>query len=313
MLKKCLFYRILQLTLIILSMSAALVSPAKSTQILIIANSEKAPYLQAIQGFKEQFSSQLSIDYSIHYLSQDKNKQKELSATILTVKPDLIFALGGAAAKLASQSTSSIPIVSTMVLKRSVLQKAGNMTGVSLNYPFSIQFQWLKKFFPEKSKVAIFYNPKQNQQSIETAKKIAQQTGLELFAIPVESPKQLPYALEQLGRNIEILLAIPDKIAMSSKTAKAVLLASFRNKVPLIGLSDNWVKSGALYALSWSYPALGRQCAIQAEKLFAGVPIQKISPEYPEPVAYSINAKTASHMHVSIADNLLKNAKKTFN
>ena len=313
MLPRRLFCKLLPLILILFSMSPFTMSVTKAAQILIIANTDKGPYQQAIQGFKQHLSSQLSADYSNLYLSQNKNKQEKVATAIFDIHPDLIFALGGASTKLALQNTSSIPIVSTMVLKESLLQQANNITGVSLSYPFTTQFQWLKKFFPEKSKVAILYNSEQNEQSIKKAKKFSKQAGLELFTIIVESPKRLPYALEHLKKNIEVVLAIPDKVVMSSKTAKAVLLASFRNRVPLIGLSDNWVKSGALYALSWDYTALGQQSAIQAGKIFKGVPVQQIPSEYPRKVAYSINAKTASHMNVEIADNLLKNAKKTFN
>jgi putative tryptophan/tyrosine transport system substrate-binding protein len=100
---------------------------------------------------------------------------------------------------------------------------------------------------------------------------------------------------------------------MSVNTAQEVLLASFRNKVPLIGLSDNWVKSGAFYALSWDYEDLGRQCAVLAQKLLNGAPVSTVPPEQPRKVTYSINAKIAEHMNMEIPEGILKNAKMVFN
>jgi putative ABC transport system substrate-binding protein len=100
---------------------------------------------------------------------------------------------------------------------------------------------------------------------------------------------------------------------MSVNTAKEVLLASFRNKVPLIGVSDNWVKSGAFYALSWDYTDLGLQCADQAIKLLSGTPVRSIPPEHPRKVTYTINTKIAEHMNIDIPESLLKNAKMVFN
>lgn len=211
------------------------------------------------------------------------------------------------------QNILTLPIVSTMVLNKDLFKGAKNITGVTLTYPLDIQFQWLKKFFPEQRKVAILYNREENDKIVEDVRKTAEQAGFELIAIPVNTPKQLPFALEQLARNIEILLAIPDEIVMSPKTAKEVLLASFRNRVPLIGISDNWVKSGALYALSWNYDDLGRQCALQAAKILKGIPVQSMPPEFPRKITYTINQKIAEHMRVEIPEALLKNAKIIFN
>lgn len=282
----------------------------KTAHILVVASSNDEPYQQAILGFKEQVSAHATIKFTELTLGKTQiSDAKEIEQ----IKPDLIYALGGDATKWASLGTSRIPIVATMVLKDDVFRKTANMTGVSLGYSLKIQFQWLKKFFPQQKTVAILFNPDENAAVVQSAKAISQQEELKLVAIPVDSPKELPYALEQLASNIEILFAIPDETVMSVNTAKEVLLTSFRNKVPLIGLSDNWVKSGAFYALSWDYKDLGHQCADLAQKLLGGASVQTIPPEHPRKVAYTINAKIAEHMNLEIPEELLKNAKMVFN
>jgi len=285
----------------------------KVQQVLIVANAEDTPYQKTIEGFKAHLMSQLNVSYHELFLSRVEDKSATLSTSIRDHQPNLIFALGAASIKLANQHTSDIPIVSTMTIKDDLFEQADNITGVSLVYPLTTQFQWIKNFFSTRTKVAILYNPQENEQTVKSAREIAQQAGLELFAIPVESPRHLPFALEQLAKNIDVLLAIPDEIAMSSKTVQAVLLASFRNKVPFIGLSDSWVKSGALYALSWDYHDLGQQCAIQSAKLLNGALMQQIPMEYPRKVSYTINEKIADHMNIRIPDNLRQKAKKIFN
>jgi putative ABC transport system substrate-binding protein len=233
---------------------------------------------------------------------------------INTLKPAVIYTLGVDAAKWATSQTSSIPIVATMVLKDDLFKQAGtNITGVSLTHTMQTQFQWLKKFFPQQKAVAILYNPTENNNVIKEAERASLTNGFKLIPIPVETPKELPYALEQLEKNVDLLMSIPDDTVMSVNTAKEVLLASFRNKVPLIGLSDNWVKSGAYYALSWDYADLGLQCAEQAIKLLSGTPLHSIPPEHPRKVTYTINTKIAEHMNINISDGLLKNAKMVFN
>lgn len=277
--------------------------------ILVVSSSADAPYQEAINGFKEQISAQTKVKFTELSLAQAKSTPKKIDG----IKPDLIYTLGAEATQWVSLETPRISIVATMMLKDDVFKKSANITGISLGYPLKTQFQWLKKFFPQQKAVAILFNPSENAATIKAAENISQQEGFKLVVIPVGSPKELPYALEQLASNIEILFAIPDETVMSVNTAKEVLLASFRNKVPLVGLSDNWVKSGALYALSWDYEDLGRQCADMAKKLLGGAAVQTIPPEHPRKVAYTINAKIAEHMDIEIPDGLLKNAKMVFN
>jgi putative ABC transport system substrate-binding protein len=280
----------------------------KTSIILIVPNTNDKPYQEAILGFKQQFPA--STQFTELTLTQAKPPSaKEIDS----IKPDLIFALGNDATKWASAQTSRIPIVSTMVLKNDVFRQSANITGISLSYSLQTQFQWLKKFFPQQKAVAVLFNPAENAAAIQEIKRTGQQAGFNLVTIPVESPKELPFALEQLANNIELLLAIPDETAMSINTAKEVLLASFSNKVPMVGLSDNWVKSGAFYALSWDYTDLGQQAAVMAQKLLKGAPIQTISPEHPRKVTYTINAKIAEHMNMEVPNELLKNAKIVFN
>lgn len=280
----------------------------KNGHVLIIVNSTDEPYQQTIAGFKEQLKTIPKLIFTELTLAQAKADVSQLDK----IKPNLIYSLGAEATQWISLNTADVPIIATLVLKEEDLKKSANVTGVSLNYSLKTQFEWLKKFFIQQKTVAILYNPKENAGVIEIAKAVGGQFGFNLVAIPVASPKELPFALGQLANNIEILLAVPDETVMSVNTAKEVLLASFRNKVPLVGLSDNWVKSGAFYTLSWDYEDLGRQCAEMAQKIMGGAPITAISPEHPRKITYTINAKIAEHMKIDIPLEIIKNAKKIF-
>ncbi len=281
----------------------------KAVQILVIANSNDKPYRETVAGFKAQIANTQGLIITEQTLSQI---QASAGAEIERLKPDLIFVLGRESLKWTSQQTSKIPIVATLVLKEDVFKRASNITGVSLSYTLQTQFQWLKKIFPQQNSVAVLYNPAENTGTVESVKEICQHGGIKLVAIPVETPKELPYALEQLATNVDLLLAIPDETVMSVNTAREVLLASFRNKVPLIGLSDNWVKSGAFYALSWDYSDLGKQSTVLIQKILNGTPVSAVSPEHPRQVTYTVNAKIAEHMNMEFPNEVLKNAKKVF-
>jgi putative tryptophan/tyrosine transport system substrate-binding protein len=296
-------------SLIVLCLWSTLVYAGNPVHILVITSSNDAPYQEAIYGFKTQLSSAGKIKFTEMTLGEAKSTDN----IIKSLNPDLIYALGSETTKWAGKETSRIPIIGSMVIKDDTLKMSPNMTGVCLGHSLKTQFQWVKKIFSSPKTIAILYNPAENAATIEAAKNISQQEGFKLIAIPVESPQKLPYALEQLANNIDLLMAIPDETVMSVNTAREVLLSSFSNKVPLIGLSDNWVKSGAFYSLSWDYDDLGRQSATLAQKILNGSSVQSVSYEHPRKVAYSINAKIAEHMNFDIPEGLLKNAKQVFN
>jgi putative tryptophan/tyrosine transport system substrate-binding protein len=236
-----------------------------------------------------------------------------IAQAISQSKPALIFAIGQDATKLAQQQGGNVPVISTLVLNDQAFKPA-NSTGVSLTYSLATQIQWLKKLLPEQSNVGVLFNPEENAGTVQELKKIIDQASLKLKAIPVETPRQLPDALDQLsGSDIQVLLAIPDRIALSPATVKEVMLSSFRSRTPLVGLSENWVKSGALYALTWDYDDLGQQCALQAQRLLSGQAVKSIPPETPRKITYAINAKIAEHMNITIPESLLRKAKTTFN
>ena len=299
------------LALILLSVWGINASADDAKKILIVANVDAPAYQQVINNF-EKVLSRGTHKISVHYLSKIKDKIKFISSEINESKPDLIFTLGVASTKIAMQTTSEIPIITTMVIKSHFFQRSSNVTGVVLAYPLSIQFQWLKKILPDFKNVAILYNPEENLSAINKAKHVANKTGLDITAIPVDTAKHLPYALEQLTQNIQVLLAIPDRVVMSPKTAKAVLLASFRNRVPMVGLTENWVKAGALYALSWNYTDIGKQCANQAIAILKHKSIKHTPIVFPEKIEYVINKTIVERMNIQLSESLLINAKKVF-
>jgi putative tryptophan/tyrosine transport system substrate-binding protein len=283
-------------------------SAEKLPVLLVVSGTQEEPYGLTVKGFKSQMQEADKYQVIEAPLADLKTGAKRID----DLKPAVICALGGDALQWASQTTASIPIVATLVLKESNLKIAPNVTGINLEYSLKTQFLWLKKIFGQQKRVAILYNPGENADAVKSAEQISEQNGFSLVAIPVEKPKELPYALERLTNNIDVLLAIPDEIVMSVNTAKEVLLASFRNKVPLVGLSDNWVKSGAIYALSWDYEDLGRQSALMAQKLLAGAKITTVPPETPRQITYTVNMKIADHMNMEIPADVIKQAKIIF-
>lgn len=298
--------RFLWLLLLIVS-SAALCADAPL--VVIIISREAEAYQQVTTNFEAEMRKQRP---EIQFVQMSSSDVKKDLLSIKETQPALVFALGSDSVRKASQQLSDRPMLATMILGNNALQGQAHATAITLDMPIVKQLQWHQRFLPEAKRVGVLYNPQSNQKWVDQASRIADKLGLEIVAVKVKSPQDITSALKSLNNRVDSILAIPDKMVYSSNTAKVVLLFSFRNRIPFIGLSGAWVKAGALYALDWDYSDLGRQSADIALKILNGTKPEKIKPDVPGKSVYQLNLKTAKHMKLKINRKLIAAAEKVY-
>jgi putative ABC transport system substrate-binding protein len=224
----------------------------------------------------------------------------------------LLFTLGSLATQAAVRSGSELPLLASLILTADDLQQAKNATGVVLEFPADTQLQWLHKLLPAQPTVGVLFNAGENQQKIAAAAQVAQQLGLKLMAREVATPQELPEAMNSLSNQADVLWGITDQIVLSPQTAEPILLFSFRNRIPFVGLSTSWVKAGALYALDRDYPDLGAQCGEMAQQVLQGTPAGTLPFATPRKIIYSLNLKTANYMKIEMSQALVEGASQVF-
>jgi putative ABC transport system substrate-binding protein len=289
------------------------VNAQESPLILVLSAEESDPYIQARKGFEGQLRQNFrDAKFLYHHIEKGAkiNASQILSKTI-GQRPSAIFSMGTSAAKYAQTEFPDYPLVAAMILKDSVIKQKNNQTGILLQFSAETQLHWLKKFLPEAKRVGILYDPDLNSAWVKEAERAAQKTGIEVITFKVSTPKQLISGLKYINKNADVLLAIPDQTVYSGKTAKQVLVYTYRNRIPFVGLSASWVKAGALYALEVDYRDLGRQAAELIKKNLAGTP-PETSIFHPEKIAYSVNSKIIDYLRLEINPDLIKRASRVF-
>ncbi len=278
-------------------------------RILALVSHDTAPYKEALAGFQQYLSGQnVEAVFDSHFLDGDSSKADQILQKTELKAYSLVAAFGEVATRSAIRKSSKTPIIATMILDTVDFERAPNTTGVVLEFPVETNLEWLKRFFPDNEKVGVIYNPEFNKDKISAALRAAQKLRLHLVAKEVEKPSDIPAALEFLSRRVNVLWGIPDPTVLNPQTAKEVLLFSFRNRIPLSGLSLSWVKAGALYALERDYADLGAQCGEMAVKILEGVPPADIPPKPPRKLIYALNLKTAQHMNLSLSESIIRGA-----
>lgn len=282
---------------------------SRETRIAVLVSQEAPPYREALAGFTRVLERRgLKVSVSVGSLEGDGAKAAQALAAARPEQAQLILTLGTLATQaVAARKDLKAPVVTGLVLKVSDLGGA-NATGVALEFPVETELRWLQRFFPGRRAVGVLYHPDENRGRIETAVKTAQALGLVLVARSVERARDLPDELEWLANRADVLWGVTDTVVFTPQTAQPILLYSFRNRIPLVGLSQTWVRAGALYALDRDYEDIGAQCAELALKVLQGAPVASLPPEAPRKVRYSVNLRTAQHMKLEIPQALLHGA-----
>jgi putative tryptophan/tyrosine transport system substrate-binding protein len=286
---------------------------AEGPRIVVLTSSRAAPYEEALAGFQQALRQQgLRAIFEVYSLEGDAHRIARVLQDVKQGGSALLLTLGTAATQRARQDITSVPIIAGLVLNADEFKGVPNISGVTLEFPVALQLEWLRRFLPTAKTIGVIYNPRENQQRIEAASRVAHDLGLKLESQPVSDTRELPTALETLARKIDVLWGVVDELVLTPQTAKHILLFSFQNRIPFVGLSTAWVKAGAFYALDWDYTDLGKQCGEMALKVLQGTSIKALPPVVPRKVVYALNQKTARHMKVEIAEVLVDGAREVF-
>jgi putative ABC transport system substrate-binding protein len=305
------------ISLAVMTALIMLASPAAradaGAKIAVLVSYQDTPFGEALAGFQGHLHDKgVQADYEVYSLQGDAAQAREAVQKIKKSNVRLIFTLGSLATDAVIRDISDVPVVSCLILRADTLKKAPNATGVALEFPLEIQFSWLQRFLPDAGTIGVVYSPDENRNKIEAASRIAKSLSLKLEAREVRVPQDVPAALDVLSKKADVLWGVPDQLALSPQIAKHILLFSFRNSIPFIGPSSPWVKAGALYALDWDYADLGAQCGEMAQKVLGGISPSAIPPVSPRKVLYSVNLNTARQMKITIPDELIRGAHRTY-
>jgi putative ABC transport system substrate-binding protein len=225
--------------------------------------------------------------------------------------PSVLVTLGTRATREVGAALPRIPLVAGLVVDPDVVGDHPHAAVLLTDFPLPKQVEWMRRLLPERRTIGAVYSPDANGARIRAARRAFADAGLELLAEPVRSPSELPLALRNLKQRADLIWGLADPIVVSPETAKALLLFSYQNRIPLAGLSSSWVRAGALYALERDYRDLGRQCAelaLGVRERHAG----RVNQESPRLVRYELNLRAAEHMRVKLDADVRRKASRVF-
>lgn len=291
----------------------ALVGPASAlaTDITILKSSDIAAYNQAIAGFKAALPS--GIVLSEYDLQGDLEKGRKLARKVRASDTSLVFAVGLKAAKAAQLEIVDIPVVYSMVLDPAKYDlNTPNMTGVLLEVPIERQLAMIRTLLPHLKHIGTLYDPSKTTALIEEARRLLKPVATDLISIQVTSERDVPGALRALLPSVGALWLVPDSTVLTDESLRFILNTAIEERVPVIGFSREFARSGALLCLSVNYGDIGRQAGQLTRKILDGQLSLPMKPLHPDRIETSLNLKTAKFLQIEIPKDLENRADEVY-
>jgi len=277
--------------------------------VAVIMSADVEPYREALEGFKRTSQYRVVAEYN---MQGDFDRGREILAQIQSkFKPDLILAIGIWALQLVSERAKDTPVVYAMVLNPQNVIKGGakNITGASMNVPVELTTHLFNELSPKIRRVGVIYNPIHTENLVRQGRIAARQQGLQLIAKEIHSPKEAIAALDSIQEGIDALWILPDDTVLVSEVTQYMLLFSYRQRIPLIGLSERQAEIGALRSVSFaSSEDIGRQAGELANTILGGKAPAEIPYTMARRIKLTVNLKVAQKLEMKIPKSILERA-----
>lgn len=297
--------------MVLFLLALPIASPVFATDVIILKSSDIAAYNQAITGFKAAIPP--GINLSEYDLQGDLEKGRKLARKIRASDPALVFAVGLKASKAAQLEIVDIPVVYSMVLDPAKYGlNAQNMTGVLLEVPAERQLAMIRNLLPQLTHIGTLYDPAKTSTLIDEARRLLKLSATELVPMQISSEREVPGSLRALLPSVDALWLVPDSTVLTDESLRFILNTALEARVPVIGFSREFARSGALLCLSVNYADIGRQAGQLTRKLLDGQLSLPMKPWHPDRIETSLNLKTAKFLGIDIPRELEQKADELY-
>jgi putative tryptophan/tyrosine transport system substrate-binding protein len=243
-----------------------------------------------------------------------------MAADFVDRKVDLILAIPDPAARIAKNTSSTIPIVFFISgdpvadgLVASLARPGGNLTGVTLfgGELNPKRLELLCELVPRGRLIALLMNPNFPRdgaaQALSSMREAARAKGVQLHILNATSESEIDAAFATLVELQASALIIDQDLLFFSRREQIGALAA-RHSVPAIYYRRELVAAGGLMSYGPSFAAAYRQVGIYAEKILKGAKPADLPVLQPTQFELVINLKAAKAIGLAIPESLLLRA-----
>jgi len=288
------------LSLFLLAILMAQSAIAEQSAFLILSRGI-IPYHKAAEGVKNKLPGFRFKEYT---LEEESDQGRALLRSLEKNPPALIVTVGPEATHLVKDLSAPSLRVFTMILNpETVFSDSIPFPGVSMNYPPATLLSLLKKAFPERRSVGIFFSPSQNADLLEQYQSDAQALDMSIQPFSILSSAEIRSTIQAAGFAPDLVLFIPDQAIIKEKLVNYIIEECLFRKIPAVGFNAWFAKSGALMAFYLDYEEVGRQTAELALQLLENNTLNH-SIESPKALRIIVNSRIARKFDLAISEEI---------
>ena len=284
-------------------------------------------FINAFEGFRERmtelgYRERQNVLYQYYNSKGNDDLLRTIARKLVHDKVDLIVTSSTTATVAAARATQGTPIPVVFLsagnsqnLFKSFSGSGSNLAGIS---SASLEltgkrFELLKELAPGTKKIAIPLDPKgvNYKAIVAEVQATAPKFGLGYTEIHVRRVEEIGTIVQSITRKkYDAIYHPPDSLV--TEGVQQVVDQGIKEKLPLLTSLLVNVKRGCLATYAADYPALGKQAAALADKIFKGIRPSELPIELPYKLNLVLNLQTAKAIDLKIAKEILLRADQVF-
>jgi len=247
-------------------------APAWAEDVIhLILSDQGGAYQEAAEAFRAGIGQRQAIKvWSLADLSASQVQG-------ITRTADLIVPVGVKAARFIAEHHAGQAAVLSLMIPRAVSEKLQwpsslgrrKVSAVFIDQPPSRSIGLAEAAFPAARRVGLLISA----ENAGIGKLLLQESArrnLRLNVETVDTADDVAPALRRVLPESDLLLLVPDAIAINAGNAQNVLLTTYRFRVPVLGFSQGLSKAGAVASVYSSPAQIGSQGALMATRWLQG-------------------------------------------
>ena len=274
-----------------------------------------SPGAAAYAESANSISASLKPAVAVQRVDLKPGKNRSVVAQLLKRQPRAIVVVGSQAVREVRESGTDIPVVYAMVLDPASLDLPApgdrnftGATGVSMSISLEAQFAAMRAMFPEGRTIGVLYDPENSAAVIKRARDVAARFEFDLIDREVRSEGEVLGAARLLLSKVDGMWSVADSTVLTYSNARMLLLECLRARRPFFAISEGYVRSGALAAVTADPEAVGRRAAEMALHIAEGGDVTDLPPEEPPEVQVFFNRSTAKRLGLETPQKVLGRA-----
>ncbi len=254
--------------------------------------------LRVALAFEQEHELYRSFEAALHQAFESRTDINLLPNAAGVREADVIIAVG---AKAAERYIDSPRPVLNVLVSRAWVDSVGKpdkrqISGIYFDQPIDRQLALLHAALPQARSVGVLVSA--DSAALQSLRRLSDETRISLHVQQSRMPDRLFGDLSALLGVSDALLVLPDAAIYRSDTIRNILLETYRQRVPMIGLSQHYVRAGALCAV-YSTPL---QIANQTARAVAQFAKTGKLPDYqyPQEFEVAVNTQVARSLGLTI-------------